>query len=60
MNEIRMVNLAINCTEKIDDKHHCEKCSHTLTDFTNKTTEELTEEINKAQRPVCGLFKKSL
>lgn len=53
------IDLAFNCTEKINDRRYCEKCAHTLTDFTNKTDAELEDALSNASRPVCGVFKKS-
>lgn len=59
MTNIKNVTLEFNCTEKLGDKLFCDKCSHSVVDFTTKTTEELQEQINKSLRPVCGIFKKS-
>src|SRR6478609_5656360 len=59
MTRIKNVTLEFNCTEKLNDKLFCDKCSHSVVDFTTKTNDELQEEINKSLRPVCGIFKKS-
>ena len=59
MANIKNVSLEFSCTEKLGDKLFCDKCSHSVVDFTAKTNEELQEEINKSLRPVCGIFKKS-
>jgi hypothetical protein len=59
MTKIKDVTIEFNCPETLDNKLHCDRCSHAVIDFTNKTDKELTEEIKKSKGPVCGLFKKS-
>ena len=59
MRDIKNVTLEFHCPEKLSDKLFCDKCSHKIIDFTNKTEKELSKEIGKSSRPVCGLFKKS-
>jgi hypothetical protein len=59
MTKIKDVTIEFNCPETLDSKLHCDRCSHAVIDFTNKTDKELIEEIKKSKGPVCGLFKKS-
>jgi hypothetical protein len=59
MTKIKDVTIEFNCPETLDNKLHCDRCSHAVIDFTNKTDKELREEIKKSKEPVCGLFKKS-
>ena len=59
MTKIKDVTIEFNCPETLDNKLHCDRCSHAVIDFTGKTDKELREEIKKSKGPVCGLFKKS-
>jgi len=59
MPKIKNITIEFHCRESLDDKLFCDKCSHRVIDFTNKTDNELRKEIEKSNRPVCGLFKKS-
>jgi hypothetical protein len=59
MAKTRKVTIEFNCVENMDAKLFCEKCSHNVIDFRNKTSRELNEEIKRSQVPVCGIFKKS-
>lgn len=52
MIEIKNVTIEFNCPETLDDNLFCNKCSHGVTDFTNKTDKELKEEIKKSKGPV--------
>ncbi len=45
MTKIKDVTIEFNCPETLDNKLHCDRCSHAVIDFTNKTDKELTEEI---------------
>ena len=56
---IKNVTIEFHCPEKVGDNLFCNKCSHTVVDFTNKTDEELKDETARSKGPVCGLFKKS-
>jgi Gram-negative bacterial TonB protein C-terminal len=59
MPKIKNISIEFHCPESLDDKFFCDKCSHRVIDFTNKTDKELRKEIEKSNRTVCGLFKKS-
>ena len=59
MTKIENITIEFNCSEKLDDTHFCEKCSHQVIDFTIKTDKELQEELKKSKGLVCGIFKKS-
>ncbi|MEO7991106.1 MAG: energy transducer TonB [Chryseolinea sp.] len=59
MTKIKNVTIEFNCPEKLNDNLFCDKCSHTIVDFTNKTDKELIDEIKNSNETVCGLFKKS-
>lgn len=59
MAKIKNVTIEFNCPETLDKNFYCHKCSHEVIDFTNKSDNELTNELTKANGPVCGLFKKS-
>jgi hypothetical protein len=59
MPKIKNITLEFHCPESLNEKLYCDRCSHRVIDFTNKTDKELRTEIEKSNRPVCGLFKKS-
>jgi TonB family protein len=59
MPPIKNITLAFHCPEKPDRKLYCDRCSHTVIDFRNKTDCELAEELRKSNRPVCGLFERT-
>jgi TonB family protein len=59
MTKIKSVTIEFSCPETLDDNFFCNKCSHSVVDFTNKTDKDLKEEIKKSKGPICGLFKKS-
>ena len=59
MAKIKNITIEFHCLESLDDALFCDKCSHRVIDFTNKTDQELRKEIEKSNRTVCGLFKKS-
>jgi hypothetical protein len=59
MTKIKDVTIEFSCPGTLDGKLYCDRCSHTVIDFTNKTDRALREEIKKSNGPVCGLFKKS-
>lgn len=59
MAEIKNITLEFSCPEKLDDKLFCNRCSHTVIDFTGKTDKELGDEIKNSTKPVCGIFNQS-
>jgi hypothetical protein len=59
MTNIKNVTLAFRCSEKLTGELSCNKCCHKVVDFRNKTAAELQADIDRATRPVCGIFKKS-
>ena len=59
MTKIKDVTIEFSCPETLDSKLHCDRCSHAVIDFTNKSDRALRQEINKSKEPVCGIFKKS-
>ncbi|HYF66656.1 MAG TPA: energy transducer TonB [Ohtaekwangia sp.] len=59
MTKIKDVTIEFSCPQTLDSKLHCDRCSHTVIDFTSKSERALRQEINKSKGPVCGIFKKS-
>jgi hypothetical protein len=59
MAKIKGVTIEFNCPHTLDENLFCDKCSHGIVDFRNKTHEELKIEMQKTKGPVCGVFKKS-
>jgi hypothetical protein len=59
MTIIKNVTIEFNCPETLDDTLFCDKCSHSVIDFTSKSGDDLKAELKKSKGPICGIFKKS-
>ena len=45
--------------DKTTKGYYCNKCSSEVIDFSGKSLNELRCEMEKSEKPVCGIFKKS-
>ena len=65
MAKIKNINLEFSCPRnrgtlnKSGRTYSCDQCQHQVTDFTNSSSQELIKAIQKLEKPVCGIFKKS-
>lgn len=44
---------------EIGKGYYCTKCSTSVVDFSDKSLDEFQVELQRSQKPVCGIFKKS-
>jgi TonB family protein len=59
MNEITGITLAFHCPMKPDGRLYCDRCKHTVLDFTESVEAELAQAVRAANGTVCGKFRKS-
>jgi TonB-like protein len=65
MSDIKDVVLQFPCPlrkesfDKNTKGYYCDKCSSEVIDFSGKSLNELRCEMEKSEKPVCGIFKKS-
>lgn len=59
MSPIKNISLAFACRETLNKGLFCNKCSHRVIDFKDKTHRDLQQHLETSDRRVCGIFKKS-
>ncbi|MGV0925324.1 hypothetical protein [Empedobacter tilapiae] len=52
------ITIPISCKEKLTSKNFCAKCQHKITDFSNLTNDEISNEFQKSNVH-CGVFHPS-
>ena len=52
------ITIPIPCKEKLTNENFCAKCQHKITDFSNLTNDEISNEFQKSNVH-CGIFHPS-